>query len=210
MVLTAVGQEERREETLSVKATTDVDKISSQLFEGSVDISKTPVDGKDSNCDDCGDGYHGPFCGFSYWLFRIHRRWKLGKDQLEPIWVEAKVRWALRQAILVRDGKQGGVLSLPLEKFVQQGAVLRIPVNILRQLAGDVAAMDNYTWRPPWLEEYEMMDILRQHAREVTEMDTYTWRPPWLENYEERTIMDRKVEIERVKRKPPWRLVAVE
>ena len=78
-------------------------------------------------------------------------------------------------------GEQGAEMTLPLERFrLKKGGGLTLP-----------------------------MVKIGHHGRKILRMDTHTWRPPWWGVYWRRTDTVRHVEIERVKRKPPWRLVVV-
>ena len=90
------------------------------------------------------------------------------------------ISWKPDEATLMKTEKQGAVLRLPSVKSGKQGTVLRFPKATLRQ------------------------------HEETLELETYIWRPPWLGEGAEHTTMERHVEIERVKRKPPWRIVASE
>ena len=81
---------------------------------------------------------------------------------------------------LAQQGKQGGVLRLPLTTtVVKAGRELTSPTAALRQQVGEV-------------------------------LETFIWRPPWLGKCQTGMDAKNRFEIELEKRKPPWRMVAVE
>ena len=151
-----------------------------QELEDSVITSGRPMDDGNSEAKAEGEVYHGRFYGLYYWLQRIHGQWRCDRERWKS-WSDPLelMSWKPGEDKLVQNEKQGAVLRLPLVKLRKQGAVLRLPSEMLRQFAG-----------------------------ESLEMDTYMWRPPWLEEVKEQTSMDRHMEIERVKRKPPWQVAA--
>ena len=78
-------------------------------------VQKCEANSADSNADQCGEVYHGPFCGVSSWVLAVKRRMKLGI----AIWgfkgKEMMVQYQLVREGVVMDGNQGAVLRLLLE-----------------------------------------------------------------------------------------------
>ena len=181
MDVTETGLGGRREEKRNLMEITDADG-NSQVFEGSMDEPRKPVDVEDNKGDYWGDGFHGPFCGVSHWLFRIHGRWKLRSESPAFTELEDMAQWQVGEEHLGNMGNQGAELTPPLVQFKEkEGGELTLPA-----------------------------EKLRQRVDKIMVMDTYTWRPPWLGDVGKQKKMGRYVEIERDKRKPPWQMVAVE
>ena len=117
--------------------------------------------------------YHGPFCGFGMWEkresgqnFGVVTVGTSRQAKLDLVESATMAQQSIGDDTLVKEGKQGAVLRLPLTD-------------------------------------------LRKHA-EILAMDTHTWRPPWLGEVKLQIDLGRYVEIERDKRKPPWRMVVVQ
>ena len=60
---------------------------------------------------DIGDGYHGRFCGFYFWLRRIHGRWRHARKHWELIGSDLIANWTLGEApkkpVIDKGGEDG-------------------------------------------------------------------------------------------------------
>ena len=184
-----IGQEEQREEATTATETTDVAEIFSPA-EGKVGNDKTLVIDTDNKDEFCGDGYHGPFCGASYWLFRIHGRWKLQRKKEELIGLETMIT---TDQLLEKWANKGVVLTLPLVlPMATEAEAMVLPKGYLE--------MDSHVWHPPWKGVGTQIKHWRADAITIGSVDG------------EKFFGHRRciVVIERDKRKPPWRTVVAE
>ena len=119
-----------------------------------------------------------------------------GKEKTRPLTIGEAFLEKLRSGSLATQGERGAVLRPPSERVAaKKGGELTLP-TINLWWCGDLMTMDTFVWRPPWLKNGTMWTAIAKREK----LESNYWRYEWttLENY---------VEIERVKRKPPWTVV---